>query len=1231
MVERTATTAVIIDSSGAARGAEEFERAGTMVKAANDEMGRSGERLVAIIGDQTRKLDALRKRLDPAAAAAARMKKEQDLLNRALSNGRIDVIEHTKLMKELEGSYNTVSAAERDRANELDKLRAKFDPLFATTERYQKELADLEKAQKAGIVVGTQYTAALESIEHAFNPQIIAAKKAADAQEALTKTDNDRIRTLNNLRAKFDPVYAASKRYQDAVEELAAAERQGALQGVALAEALDRIEQELNPTVVAARKAAEAEADLANRARALVESLNPAAKAQRDFNASIAEADTLLARGKLTVEEHAQAVAHAEKQLNKVTGAQTATGKATKLTAYEMQQLSFQINDVVAQLASGSNPLMIIGQQGGQVSQIFGGLRGTLTRLGPLLLRALPAAPFVAAGIAAGVTAGRISEITGQMRRLDSIARTVNPGIAGMADELRALTLQLERAGVPREDAIKLIETLARAKGLQVDLLKGIAVLSVDMAASLNKTPEQAAEMLIEGLSKGVNGVKELDEALNSLLKPDQVSEINRLDRTGHRAEAMAMALDLLVKKFGGDAGRLRSEWDRVINEMDSAYSGMLEGWATTPWIGKVIGALTGIGTAVLRFMTPGNTAGQTPLQQSIESINADIGKLKENLLQARKAADAALNIEPDLATGQVSDAVIAATNRVEELERQLRALEARRDLLQHDQSERDAPHPEERDSRGMTGEQAKRIKESTDAYNDETKALRGTILEREVAAARLQAMNAAYARNAETVEALAEADLAEQRVRRDRVILIQDENTALDRNISSTLQLADAYRSSTEEGLRYEAMRQAVAESLQTGVDAADRARRILQQNAADAKVAGQRDLNDLKADNQNDSVTAFASGLSPEAQRAAERMAEAEKAYRDRVEAARASTDKALLADIQAQQKAYEDALKAKDDYAKIITTNQNFRSLSDEVAMLEREAGHIGESNEQHERENDLLRTRQDLIDRGYSGKELDAEYDKLGRLIIQRSKLNALIEKQTRIFESNKQAILDSTDILRDGFDDLVLRGERFTDVLKNMSQQFLQLGTDLLVMEPLKNFLRDSMNNTAGSGGGTNLWSLLSGIGSSVIGMWGGASAAGASAVTGVTSATAGGFGGAPTLPVTSVPLAHTGWLVGAQGAQNVRTVPSSIFVNAPRFHRGGIVGGERAAILRDGEEVLTARNPRHRRNFQSAGNAGPPTIVMNISTPDANSFRRSESQLAASAGRAVMLAQRRNG
>ncbi|WP_404381178.1 phage tail tape measure C-terminal domain-containing protein [Caenispirillum salinarum] len=102
---------------------------------------------------------------------------------------------------------------------------------------------------------------------------------------------------------------------------------------------------------------------------------------------------------------------------------------------------------------------------------------------------------------------------------------------------------------------------------------------------------------------------------------------------------------------------------------------------------------------------------------------------------------------------------------------------------------------------------------------------------------------------------------------------------------------------------------------------------------------------------------------------------------------------------------------------------------------------------------------------------------------------------------------------------------------------------------------------------------------------------------------------------------------HQGGVAGGTAQQ--RLVPALAFAGAPRFHDGGLAGlraDEVPAILQRGEMVLS------RAQLAAIGAARetrpPVNVVMNISTPDAGSFRYAQGQIAADAARAMERARR---
>lgn len=86
------------------------------------------------------------------------------------------------------------------------------------------------------------------------------------------------------------------------------------------------------------------------------------------------------------------------------------------------------------------------------------------------------------------------------------------------------------------------------------------------------------------------------------------------------------------------------------------------------------------------------------------------------------------------------------------------------------------------------------------------------------------------------------------------------------------------------------------------------------------------------------------------------------------------------------------------------------------------------------------------------------------------------------------------------------------------------------------------------------------------------------------------------------------------------------------------FARGGVVSGATTFPMRGGTGLMgeagpeaivpLARGADGRLGVRAAGQARPATVVMNVSTTDAASFQRSQSQIAAQMGRALSRGQR---
>ncbi|WP_339745896.1 phage tail length tape measure family protein [uncultured Maricaulis sp.] len=151
---------------------------------------------------------------------------------------------------------------------------------------------------------------------------------------------------LDDLRARYNPLYAAIRRYRQVQSEVRQAHAVGAISADEMANAISRERQQALASIAALR----------GRAVAMDQ-----------------------------------------------------MGRSSRNAAFQQRMLAFQMNDVFVSLASGMNPMMVFIQQGAQISQVYGPQEGGAGRaigeMGRMVRRALTAIPLLTTAVAVGAVA----------------------------------------------------------------------------------------------------------------------------------------------------------------------------------------------------------------------------------------------------------------------------------------------------------------------------------------------------------------------------------------------------------------------------------------------------------------------------------------------------------------------------------------------------------------------------------------------------------------------------------------------------------------------------------------------------------------------------------------------------------------------------------------------------------------------------------------------------------
>ncbi|WP_343636841.1 phage tail tape measure protein [Roseateles sp.] len=260
-------------------------------------------------------------------------------------------------------------------------------------------------------------------------------------------------------------------------------------------------------------------------------------------------------------------------------------GAGMKLTAHEAQQLSFQLNDLFVQIASGQSPIQAIIQQGSQLSGTFGGLGNTFAALSSV---------FTLSRIA---TAGVVGAIA-------SVAAAAYQG-SQQSNELRKmLVLTGNAAGLTEGKFNSLAESIATSTRTTIsssrEILQGVAAggqLSGDAleatskaAASFAKVTGQSTEEVVKNFGSVADGASAWAERMNksyNFLSAEQLKYIRQLEDQQRGDEAVILTMTAFNRRLleaGENVSTLEKVWGAAKREL-SGYVEELQKLGRTPSI----------------------------------------------------------------------------------------------------------------------------------------------------------------------------------------------------------------------------------------------------------------------------------------------------------------------------------------------------------------------------------------------------------------------------------------------------------------------------------------------------------------------------------------------------------------------------------------------------------------------------------------------------------------------
>ncbi|MGV3719045.1 phage tail length tape measure family protein [Citrobacter amalonaticus] len=488
-------------------------------------------------------------------------------------------------------SAGKVTKATEEEKEAMSKLRAAIDPVGAAINTVGRRFTELKKYFDKGLIDKEEFeflskklnetTEELSGVAQAQREAEKAGKLAAAQQEAQAQA-------FQRMLDKIDPLTAALRNLDQQQEDLNAALSAGKLntsQFDAYSKKLQETRREVTGEAQAEREAAKAHDEQRAALQRLVAQLDPVGDGFRRLAEQQKQLDSAKSSGLLSPESYTKlsgTLGEMRTELEKTQAQLGRTGMSAKQTAFAMRMIPAQMTDIVVGLSTGQSPFMVLMQQGGQLKDMFGGIGPAIKGVGSYVMGLIN--PFTLAAAAVGVlgvayykgtqeqdafnkslilTGNLVGKTSGQLADIAARAGVAANSTTGKAAS--ALNLLVESgkvAGDSLERVTTAVVKTSEATGIATDkLVDDFNKIAADPVAAITKLNDQYHFLTLATY----NQIKALQDEGNQQ-EAARVATDAYANTMQQRATDIQQNLGLLEKAWNGLAGAAKSAWDAMLD-----------------------------------------------------------------------------------------------------------------------------------------------------------------------------------------------------------------------------------------------------------------------------------------------------------------------------------------------------------------------------------------------------------------------------------------------------------------------------------------------------------------------------------------------------------------------------------------------------------------------------------------------------------------------------------------
>lgn len=513
----------------------------------------------------------------------------------------------TSTQSGIDAAFGIGAAPGRSARDSADAFLADFGGLEGIAKLKAKEAADafsatLNQNLIAGISKSARDSASVFEAQFRQMDEIAAVRAAHTAevfQQNINRASGIGGPSATSQGATYSALAEQMERL-DKIEQARAAHQTAQFQqNLNTAAGIDRVSKSARDSASIFMEAAAAEERASAQAAQLRAQINPLEAEFARLGKEMARYKQLLDSGHISTQEYAQAQTLAGKRLTDFEKNLKSGANAGRVMSGELTNLGYQLNDVLTGIFLGQSPLMIIGQQGGQIIQIFQNSKASVAEFAKSAVSSF-ASFFTAGRLAFGGVAGLAIAGAVALNQYLTAQEKVAVGLAGAGRASGASVTSINATansgssltGLSVSEARNLALALAQTGKVANDNILPIVKMGKDIAHAFGVDAAGAAELLGKAFSDPVSGADTLNARLGFMdaAMQSQLKNLVAQNKAYEAQRILTAGIVSSVEDVNAAVGSSTKFWTALGNIISNAWDKVGESASRATGIGLKLG-----------------------------------------------------------------------------------------------------------------------------------------------------------------------------------------------------------------------------------------------------------------------------------------------------------------------------------------------------------------------------------------------------------------------------------------------------------------------------------------------------------------------------------------------------------------------------------------------------------------------------------------------------------------